>query len=116
MMNGQPSINGPGIESWVALLQGDYSPLEYAEHVNADGMLPSAEYYAAWMRAGKLFRASASLDDPEDCGASLFLIENGRRALREALLVMLERRACPCCVELRRVVENVVERNVETRA
>ncbi len=90
-----------GLESRVALLFGDYSPVEYAEHVNADGMLPSANYYGSWIRAGKLFRAAASLNDPNDTEASLFLMDEGKQALREALLIMLDRRECPCCVALR---------------
>ena len=102
-----PSLDGPGLEPWAALLLGDYSPAEYAEHMRPDGMMPSAEYYWPWIRAGKLFRAAASLHDPEDAEASLFLIGCGKRELRQALLIMLDRRTCPCCIELKAKLERM---------
>jgi hypothetical protein len=99
------SLDGPGLEPYVALILGDYSPAEYAERVRTDGMMPSADYYRPMIGAGRLFRAAASLDNPADAEASLVLMRKGKQALREAVLAMLDRRACPCCIALKAKLE-----------
>lgn len=48
-----------------------------------------------------LYRAAASLGDPADADASLILMSNARRILRDVLLTWLGARDCHHCIKLR---------------
>jgi hypothetical protein len=95
------SLDGPGLEPYVALILGDYSPAEYAKRVRTEGMLPSADYYWPMIGAGRLFRAAASLQDPEDAEAAFMLKATGKEVLKDALEIILAHRGCACCIALR---------------
>jgi len=98
----KPSLDGPGLEPWVALILGDFSPEEYLKHLEPinRGSLTSANYYAPMHEAERCFRA-ASAATPDQAEESLKQMGKGKMRLRDAVGMFLEGRTCSCCIELR---------------
>jgi len=96
------SLNGSGLEPWVALLSGDFSPEEYLKYIAQfnRASLMSANYYATMHEAEQCFRA-ASAATPDQAEESLKQMGKGKMRLRDAVEMFLEGRTCSCCIELR---------------
>lgn len=96
-----PSLDGPGLKPFVALLFGDYPPQQCLEIIGpfASCSLASADYNTPTQGAAMLFRVASHLG-VEDCEVSLILMRKAKELWREAVKLILARRICPCCVAL----------------
>jgi hypothetical protein len=98
------------IKTVADLYMGDHAPEEAAERLEplVIQTMPSDPALGILRRAWWLYRIAARMGDPEELEVSTRLIGEAKETCRQAALVWLDRRGCPCCIALKAKLERMV--------